>query len=426
MSASTSESPVRGNRAKAKGTSGWTAFDLKQRQKQQSLESDNDSEAYPLLSGPSGPQSLFNKNGALLEKPFSSVVVASMNFPSLMDTENRNLQKRVPVSNSCLGTAQNIEPAVTAKAHQKLKYLHPWADESLIQDVLAGVNNNIDEALSLLKAMLISENKDAKSKKIGSNGNDFASFDIQSTSLGEKEDMSFTTNDPVNDSYEESKDEAPSMLLLNAAKCLPIEPESEWEEDDVYLIHRKDAIRMRRSASRHSKASNDAYMRGDRTSALRFSLKAQEEWTAAEKLNAKAAKEILTVRNCKNDPWTLDLHGLHAAEAVEALRERLRTVESLVSPNCLATPDGVHKESGMLLAASVQSTTHVKMEKSGRQHPSFRQRSTLLQVVTGKGNHSRGAAAIPSAIRNFLSENGYHFDETRPGVIMIRPKFRQQ
>ncbi|KAL8541441.1 hypothetical protein ACS0TY_002636 [Phlomoides rotata] len=185
------------------------------------------------------------------------------------------------------------------------------------------------------------------------------------------------------------------------------------EEDDVYLIHRKDAISMKRSASRSSKVANDAYMRGDHTVARHFSLKAKHEWSAAEKLNAKAAKEILNVRNCKNDLWTLDLHGLHAAEAVEALRDRLWTVESIVSPML----DGIQKEPGMLRAAHV----HV-----GRQHLASRQRTTLLQVITGKGNHSKGGAALPVAIRNFLNENGYRFDETRPGVIMIRPKFRKQ
>lgn len=140
---------------------------------------------------------------------------------------------------------------------------------------------------------------------------------------------------------------------------------------------------MIRSASRYSKAANDAYIRGDHTAAHHFSLKAQQEWTAAEKLNAKAAKEILNVRNCKNDLWTLDLHGLHAAEAVEALRERLQSVESQVSPNCLATQKGIQKESGMLLAASVQSTSQFGMEKFRRQHPTSGQRTKLLQVITG-------------------------------------------
>ncbi|KAL0448241.1 UNVERIFIED_CONTAM: hypothetical protein Slati_1380500 [Sesamum latifolium] len=376
MSASTSESPVAGNRAKAKSTLGWMAFDLKQRGKQQGLESDNDCEAYPSLS--TAPQ---NKNQTLLRKPFSSVVVASTDFPSLIETKNRNLERRGPISNSCLGTAENIGSEATAEAYRKLNHLHPWADESLIQDVLAGVDNNTEAALSLLEGMLISENKDAKNTEVKSNGNDFGSFCIQGTSLGEKADMNCISTDPSS-SDKESRDEASLALLLDSAKSLPIEPESDWEEDDVYLIHRKDAIRLIRSASRHSKAANDAYMRGFHISAHSFSVKAQEEWSAAEKLNAKAAKEILSVRNSKNDLWTLDLHGLHAGEAVEALRERLRKVESEVSSNCLATLNGSQKESGLLLAEPMLSTTYVKMEKYGRLHPSSGLRPKLLQVIT--------------------------------------------
>lgn len=243
MSASISEGPVGGNRAKAKSISGWTAFDLQQRRKQQGLESDNDSEAYPSLSGLSAPQSLSNKNGALLEKPFSSVVVASMNFPSSTDIKNRNFQRRAPASSSCLGIIQNTETVDTIEAYRKLNYLHPWADNSLIQDVLAGVNNNVDEALSLLEAMLICENEDDKNKKVESNWNDFAPCNIQGISLGEKKYTSFT-NGPSNNNYKQSKDEASSIQLLDAAKFLPIESEPEWEEDDVYLTYRKDAIRM--------------------------------------------------------------------------------------------------------------------------------------------------------------------------------------
>lgn len=140
---------------------------------------------------------------------------------------------------------------------------------------------------------------------------------------------------------------------------------------------------MIRSASRHSKSANNAYIRGDHTTARHFSHKAQQEWAAAETLNAKAAKEILDVRNCENDLWTLDLHGLHAAEAVKALQERLISVESLVSLNCLAAQQGMLKESGMSVAASVPSSGQLEMEKFGRQHQTSRQRITLLQVITG-------------------------------------------
>ncbi|KAL6583459.1 hypothetical protein OROMI_005537 [Orobanche minor] len=251
MSVSAREtSPVRGNRAKAKCTSGWAAFDLKQRQKHQTLEPSNHSEAYPLLSVPTtAPRTSFNQNETLLEKPFSSVVAASVNFPSLVDTSttDRNLRRRVPVSSSCLGTAQNMETRdVSIATYQKLKYLHPCADESLIQDVLSGVDNNVGDALSLLEAMGFPVNKDIRSKKVESSGNDTASFDIQGGSIIEKTNISFTNDYHFS---KEPKDDLHLTQFLSVSKYLPIEPEPEWEDDDIYLIHRKDAIRMIRSGS---------------------------------------------------------------------------------------------------------------------------------------------------------------------------------
>ncbi|KAH6791515.1 hypothetical protein C2S51_006521 [Perilla frutescens var. frutescens] len=386
--------------AKSESISGWTAFDLKQRRKQQGLEaSDHDSDPYPSLSPLTQPQTFFNKNG---DKPFSSLLAPSISFPSLKD---KNLPTQLPPT-----TTSSLKDATLTV--DTLRDLQPWADESLIQDVLASVNNNVHQALSLLEDMLISEDHLRKNKKL-------ATPDI---SFSEKERMI----DFVNGNHELSMSQESSLRLLDTIKSLPIESEPQWGEDDAYLVFRKDAIRMIRSASRHSKSANDAYVRGDHAAARHFSFKAQQEWAAAERLNAKAAKEILNVRNCRNDLWTLDLHGLHAAEAVEALLERLKTVESLVSPNCLAAQQGILKESGVPVDGAVQSTGQLDIEKFGRQHPTSRQRMTLLQVITGKGNHSRGFAALPSAIRNFLSENGYHFDETRPGVIMVRPKFRLQ
>ncbi|KAI4383545.1 hypothetical protein MLD38_009371 [Melastoma candidum] len=73
-----------------------------------------------------------------------------------------------------------------------------------------------------------------------------------------------------------------------------------------------------RSASRHSRDASNAFLRGDHSAAHRSS-KAQEQWAVAEKLNNEAAKEILFLRNSKFDIRTLDLHGLHKTEALQAL-----------------------------------------------------------------------------------------------------------
>jgi len=61
--------------------------------------------------------------------------------------------------------------------------------------------------------------------------------------------------------------------------------------------------------------------------AREYSSKAQEKWKIVKKLNENAAKEILSIRNVNNDLWTLDLHGLHAQEAISALKEHLWKIE---------------------------------------------------------------------------------------------------
>ncbi|CAK9153368.1 unnamed protein product [Ilex paraguariensis] len=160
----------------------------------------------------------------------------------------------------------------------------------------------------------------------------------------------------------------------------------EKETDDIYLLNRQDAFMMTNLACLHSKASRDAYLKGDHLSARVFSQMAQEEKQAAKVLNDKAAKEILRIENCNNDIWQLDLHGLHAMEAVQALEEHLQIIES---------------------EASI----------------SLGQRRRSLLVITGRGVHSRGQAVLPTAIRSFLSERGYHYDDSRPGVFTVRPRF---
>lgn len=185
------------------------------------------------------------------------------------------------------------------------------------------------------------------------------------------------------------------LMWQNKMTARPILLLGKWDSDPFFLlliarspigISNKFLLAppcMIRSASRHSKSANDAYIRGDHAAACHFSLKAQQEWAAAERLNARAAKEILDERNRENDIWTLDLHGLHAAEAVQALHERLMNVESLVSLNGLAARQGMLKESGMSVAASMQSPGQLEMGKFGRQHLTSRQRIRLLQVIPG-------------------------------------------
>lgn len=89
-------------------------------------------------------------------------------------------------------------------------------------------------------------------------------------------------------------------------------------------------------------------------------MRAQEEWVTANKLNHKAAEEIMHTRNSQDDPWKLDLHGLHASEAVRALTQHLHVLESEIrNHRTPPTPD------------------------PSLQRQSVQQRQSILQVITG-------------------------------------------
>ncbi|KAK4353490.1 hypothetical protein RND71_029008 [Anisodus tanguticus] len=139
-------------------------------------------------------------------------------------------------------------------------------------------------------------------------------------------------------------------------------------------------LSINRSAARHSKAASEAYLRGDHLSAQYFSLKAQEEWVSTNRLNAQAAKEILTARNYKNDQWTLDLHGLHATEAVQALKEHLQKIESQMIQNCAAHMNQVNLKPSFGAAVSIESSGRVDVENENKGSLLNKQRPAFLEI----------------------------------------------
>ncbi|TKY65291.1 hypothetical protein E2542_SST08149 [Spatholobus suberectus] len=412
-------------------SSGWTAFDLKQRKKN-NLESEVDKDPFPAI-GTSDP---IVKKNHVPAKPFSSVLLPTKNFPPLKDGGNRKKAMLGPDSdaNYCGAIAQeDVNLAI-----KKLREQHLWAEHSLIDDILAAVNNNIDKASALLETMASAVN--FEECKVSSNPKSTTSDDTRKNKTDEsltldkvEDDIPFHSNlvDHLQDNDKDLEDRNASSdqklsdvdnlrCKMNLLNSVPVEPE--WEDDDIYISHRKDALKTMRSASRHSSAASSAFLRGDHFSAQHHSTKAWAEWHTAEELNSDAAKKILTIRNNENDIWRLDLHGLHATEAIQALQEHLYRIESQGLSKSSATSNGV-KENGLGLS-TLGSLNFMDRKKLNKQ-ATLRLRSLALHVITGIGNHSRGQAALPPAVRSFLNENRYRFEEMRPGVITVWPKFRQ-
>ncbi|KAL3696544.1 hypothetical protein R1sor_010620 [Riccia sorocarpa] len=207
---------------------------------------------------------------------------------------------------------------------------------------------------------------------------------------------------------------------------VPMEPE--WEEDDLYLRYRSDAVRTARERDRFSRGASSAYMRGDHRRAKTMSKLALEKRLLAEKLNAGAANEILNQRNkdCRRDVWHIDLHGLHTGEAVAALESRLMYIESEMNSASQADVRG-----GLSLvpgnAPEVGETSNLRAHQDAlkqRHTESLIAAPRELLVVTGVGVHSQGGPTLPFAVKNFLLTEGYQFIQNTPGSFSVRPKLR--
>ncbi|KAI5015087.1 uncharacterized protein LOC123426795 [Hordeum vulgare subsp. vulgare] len=379
--------------------SGWAAFDRRLRGTADGRD-DVDVNSFPALSGSRGfssaSSSAIENNNIPKAKPFASVIRPPVEF-AVVGKENGNKHLTDHTVRTNFGVNSSSDNKI-----KLLKDAHSWADSNLIEDILAGVDNDVGQASVLLKSMVAPDFLPKESR----------------TTVQPAFEMNKAHGSVSGYAIAENKHSNESQLLPLQMNVISIPQEPELEEfDDDYLNHRKDALKMMRAATKHSQAASNAFFRGDHAAAKELSLRAQEERSAAEKLNNNAAEEIFHLRNSNNNIWKIDMHGLHASEAVTALERHLHMLEFQPPGNNPASTDELYKS---------ESTIAVRNEVAPEKVVVFlRPRQSVLEVITGIGRHSKGQASLPVAVRGFLIENGYRFEELRPGVFSVRPKFRR-
>ncbi|KAJ7521052.1 hypothetical protein O6H91_19G035600 [Diphasiastrum complanatum] len=348
----------------------------------------------------------------------------------------------LPVSYSLVvsGKDEGHDPAGKKRAAvvDELKRLYAWADDGLIQDVLTSVGGDKKMAIEWLDSMAASlpaedfyeENLTSTAAASEKEAEMRASIldRISSVSISSLNEAVLATEGAESYVLEEREEMNNDGAKL-AGSLTEVPVETEWQEDDPYLAFRKDALRAARAGHRHARGAVHAFNMGDHSRARVLSAKAQEERICAQALNAKAASEILRVKNSNRDIWNLDLHGLHASEAVDALQDRLLEIElakhSLLSS---ARLEKVEENYVPLINSPQNESRETELENINlKQHAPKRLATKFsankeLTVITGSGTHSQGGAMLPSAIKDYLYTNQYFFYEPRSGIITVKPK----
>ncbi|CAN1184457.1 hypothetical protein LINPERHAP2_LOCUS36988 [Linum perenne] len=222
---------------------GWAAFDLKQRENAGGqLEAGKD--PFPPVSNVGSSLNSRGNSVVAKKKLFSSVLLPAAEFPTLVDNNNGTAIRGNRAGTSLVSKGNDL----LDDSLEKLKELHSWADSSLIEDIMAAAHGDVEKASSLLKEMCsggtnnTDVNKGTKpysfyeKRVLSGNTTDLAAeiADLSSTI----ENALRGTHEPVqfNDATTNVK------LVLQHLRAIPVEPE--WEENDIYLSHRKEAIKM--------------------------------------------------------------------------------------------------------------------------------------------------------------------------------------
>ncbi|EFJ44740.1 hypothetical protein VOLCADRAFT_95112 [Volvox carteri f. nagariensis] len=151
---------------------------------------------------------------------------------------------------------------------------------------------------------------------------------------------------------------------------------------DAYFRHRHAALKLDYAWRKKMNKASAAFAAGARALGQRLVSEAQELRRQAAAAHREAAEQIVAEMNQGRQlsEWELDLHGLHAAEAVEQLMPTATVRQAPVVDTAAAT--------AKLLAAR-----------------------RVLRVIVGKGLHSsRGEASLPRVVESYLIDKGYRYE----------------
>ncbi|GAB4821151.1 hypothetical protein N2152v2_008197 [Parachlorella kessleri] len=223
---------------------------------------------------------------------------------------------------------------------------------------------------------------------------------------------------------------------------------------DVYWRHRGDALRLTRAWQKAVSKAASAYGGGNHGKAQRLAAEARHLREASLAAHEQAASRIEAELNADASLFELDLHGLHAAEAVAALMRRLELLQQVLADatsrrleekrgrsrdsSSGRQPPAPARAAGSAVAAGAAEAAAAAEggAAGGAGAPPLRPASPAqpsglsgrvpatgrweLQVVVGRGAHSSGGeATIPRAVEARLAELGYKFERRGAGALDV-------
>ncbi|EAL63032.1 small MutS related family protein [Dictyostelium discoideum AX4] len=145
--------------------------------------------------------------------------------------------------------------------------------------------------------------------------------------------------------------------------------------EELYKKGQEKVDRIAKERDDLHKQADKAFESGDKSLGHQLREQAKAKTQELEKASKEASKSVFIAKNAKNDKFTVDLHGLHANDAIELLVEHL---------------DGIKSNKGK-----------------------------EFTIITGAGNHSdANGPKIKPMVHKLMKEKGYTYSEVNNGSIV--------
>ncbi|KAN0024343.1 hypothetical protein ACTFIV_008749 [Dictyostelium citrinum] len=145
--------------------------------------------------------------------------------------------------------------------------------------------------------------------------------------------------------------------------------------EELYKKGQEKVDRIAKERDDLHKQADKAFESGDKSLGHQLREQAKAKTQELEKASKEASRSVFLSKNAKNDKFTVDLHGLHANDAIELLVERLDEIKS--------------------------------------------QKGKEFTIITGAGNHSdANGPKIKPMVHKLMKEKGYTYSEVNNGSIV--------
>ncbi|EGC30728.1 hypothetical protein DICPUDRAFT_41017 [Dictyostelium purpureum] len=114
--------------------------------------------------------------------------------------------------------------------------------------------------------------------------------------------------------------------------------------EEMYQKNQAEVDKIAKERDELHKQADKAFEDGNKSLGFELREKAKAKTKELEQASKQASRAVFNAKNAKNDKYTVDLHGLHANDAIDLLKERMDEIKGSKKQFTIITGAGNHSD----------------------------------------------------------------------------------